>query len=331
VKETARGLVRRLEHAANERLLARSSYHFEGRRGLVRRSEWAIGIYEGPSPVDLRPADEPDNPVLSRHDVTDVPADFVADPFMLPGPTGWTMFFEVLNRASGRGEIGAATSPDGRRWHYAQLVLVEPFHLSYPYVFAADGERYMIPETADAGGVRLYVADSYPDRWRFVATLVEGHLFDASVFQHDDRWWMYCGTSPNLRNDYLRLFHAPELFGPWQEHPASPVVRADPRSARPAGRVVFDGARPIRFAQDCYHGYGRKVHAFEVVELTPTSYRERPLARSVLPTSREGWSAVGMHTLDAHRLADGRWLAVVDGRGPISEERGTRRSQARDR
>jgi hypothetical protein len=318
VKEAARRLVQRLEQTANQRLLSDTSFHFEGRRGLVRRSEWRIGIYEGPSPLDLRPVHQLNNPVLSRHDVTDVPADFVADPFMLPGSGGWTMFFEVLNSRTGRGEIGAATSPDGRRWRYEQLVLVEPFHLSYPYVFGHDGEHFMIPESADAGGVRLYVADPFPERWRFVATLVDGDLFDASVFRYDERWWMYCGTSPNLRNDYLRLFCAPALLGPWQEHPASPVVRTDPRNARPAGRVIVDHHRPIRFAQDCARGYGRKIHAFEITELTPTTYRERALARKVLPTTRERWNVVGMHTLDAHRLDDRRWIAAVDGRGPVA-------------
>jgi hypothetical protein len=33
------------------------------------------------------------------------------------------------------GEIGLATSEDGLKWDYKQVVLNEPFHLSYPYVF----------------------------------------------------------------------------------------------------------------------------------------------------------------------------------------------------
>ena len=42
---------------------------------------WSIGIYTGDSPFQLRaPANKP-NPVLSQTDVTDVSAEFVADPF----------------------------------------------------------------------------------------------------------------------------------------------------------------------------------------------------------------------------------------------------------
>jgi beta-xylosidase len=315
MRELARRTVRRFEHAANASVLARSSYHFEGRRGLVRRSDWTIGILRGRTPLSLDPFDA-GNPVLTRHDVTDVPAAFVADPFMLRVPTGWAMFFEVFNRASGRGEIGGAESRDGVHWEYTQRVLVEPFHLSYPYVFDWQGDHYMIPESAETEEVRLYVADPFPDRWTFVRTLLRGPLFDASVFQWDGRWWMYCGTSPNLRHDYLRLFYAPDLLGPWHEHPGSPVVRADPRHARPGGRVLTGKHGPVRFAQDCHRRYGHKVHAFEVTELTPVTYRERILASEVLAPAKKGWNSVGMHTLDAHRAGPGLWIAAVDGRGP---------------
>jgi hypothetical protein len=317
VRERARELVRRFERTANDRLLADTPYVFEGRRGLVRRSEWSIGILEGETPTTVGAVGSVANPVLTRADVTDVPAAFVADPFMLGADDGWTMFFELLNTASGRGEIGAAVSADGRRWEYLQRVLAEPFHLSYPHVFAWDGEHFMVPESAETEEVRLYVGDPFPRRWTYVRTLLRGPLLDPTPFRAEGAWWMYCGTSPNLRNDYLRLFTSTDLLGPWVEHPASPVVRRDPRHARPAGRVLVDGTRVIRFAQDCDGRYGHKIHAFEVTELTPQTYRERLLEPDVLVPSRRGWNSVGMHTIDAHRLPTGRWIAAVDGRGPV--------------
>src|SRR5687767_8104954 len=99
-----------------------------------RNAIWSIGIYSGESPFHLRPADGSHNPVLTRQNVSDVPACFVADPFMLQVRGTWHMFFEVMNSRSGRGEIGWATSEDALKWKYRQIVLREPFHLSYPYV-----------------------------------------------------------------------------------------------------------------------------------------------------------------------------------------------------
>src|SRR5713226_8442616 len=111
---------------------------------------WSIGIYTGASPLRLRPAGSAINPILTREDVQDVPAGFVADPFMVQRAGVWNMFFEVLNQATDRGEIGLATSSDGLSWTYQRIVLVEPFHLSYPYVFECQGECYMLPETLGA-------------------------------------------------------------------------------------------------------------------------------------------------------------------------------------
>ena len=79
----------------------------------------------------------------------------------------------------------------------------------------------------------------------------------------------------------------------------------------PCGGV--DG-RLFRFAQDCHPFYGQRVRAFEIMELTVTSYREHPAADGpILCESHQGWNAAGMHHLDAHRLEDGRCFASVDG------------------
>lgn len=125
-----------------------------------KRDEWAISIYRGPSPFSLIPADPGNDPVLTKHDVSDVSAGYVADPFMLRLDSTWYMFFEVVNEHSKKGEIGLATSGDGLRWTYRQIVLAEPFHLSYPYVFQWQNEFFMVPETCHMNSVRLYRADS---------------------------------------------------------------------------------------------------------------------------------------------------------------------------
>src|SRR5258706_829709 len=95
---------------------------------------WSIGIYRGPTPFAL--TNDGTNPVLTRDDVTDVTAAFVADPFLFHDGTLWHLFFEVLNHDSQLGEIGLATSPDSHTWTYRHIVLREPFHLSYPYLLA---------------------------------------------------------------------------------------------------------------------------------------------------------------------------------------------------
>jgi hypothetical protein len=278
------------------------------------RYQWSIGIYRGYSPLELGPANR-SKPVLTADDVTDVYASFVADPFMIQVNRVWYMFFEVMNAQTHRGEIGLATSRNGLKWRYQQIVLFEPFHLSYPYVFEWMGSHYLIPETGALGSVRLYRAGTFPSEWMFVTNLLEGHTFsDASVFRHGNQWWLMVETNPQLKSDTLRLYCADDLHGPWSEHPASPLIQGNCHIARPGGRVIVTSGKLVRYAQDCAPYYGSQVHAFEVTELSSATYEERPIGdKPVLTGSGRGWNAMGMHHVDAHQLPDGQWLAAVDG------------------
>jgi hypothetical protein len=223
------------------------------------------------------------------------------------------MFFEVMNRRTNKGEIGLATSEDGLAWAYRQIVLAEPFHLSYPYVFEWENDYYMIPETLGANAVRLYKATAFPFQWSALCSLVEGSLADPSIFFYDDHWWLFACSTP-YRHDTLRLYYASELMGPWTEHPASPIVEGDKHHARPGGRVLVAGRGVTRFSQDCVPTYGTQVRAFEISELTTNRYHEGENPHSpVLKASGSGWNAVGMHHVDPHLIFEGRWIACVDG------------------
>jgi hypothetical protein len=281
---------------------------------VVRAAElcWAIGIYSGPCPLSLSPNAAVANPVLTRADVSDARALFVADPFMVHEDGRWYMFFEVMNLDTDRGEIALAVSSDGFEWEYSGIVLREPFHLSYPYVFDWDGEYHMIPETLEANSVSLYRADPFPSRWKPVGAVLKIQCADPSIYFHDGSWWLFA-CSP-ARSETLRLYRSACPTGPWREHPRSPIIERDARVARPAGRITSWRDTAIRYAQDCHADYGLRVRAFEILELTPTSYVEREVEQSpVLGAGADGWNSGRMHHVDPHMTADGLWIACVDG------------------
>ena len=285
-----------------------------GKRPFAKKTaEFSIGIYTGENPFNLASPENIENPILTAADVTDRMADYVADPFMVRKDGMWFMFFEVVNSRTKQGDIGLAVSKDGFNFVYKQIVLDEPFHLSYPYVFQWKGCYYMIPESQAANSVRLYRAKHFPTEWSFVKTLLIGNYKDSSIFRHRDKWWLFAG-SDYKHNDKLCLFYADNLMGPWLEHPRSPIVEGDPHIARPAGRVISFGNKIIRFAQDDYPEYGNQVRAFEISQLTTTNYREKEFQASpILKASGSGWNAAGMHHIDAHQIAPGQWIACVDG------------------
>ncbi len=286
---------------------------------LSRGVLWSIGIYTGASPETLAPAPGVKNPVLTAKHVTDRKAVFVADPFMLQDGGKWHMFFEVLDAKTQKGEIGLAESSDGLRWEYRQIVLSEAFHLSYPYVFKESGKYYMIPESESEKAVYLYEAEPFPLRWKRVRALLTGRGFhDASIFHFAEKWWMFTGIGP-FRHDTLCLYYADQLLGPWQPHALNPLIENNPYCARPGGRILVEGDRVLRIAQEDYPDYGKRVRAFEVTELSAAVYREREIPQALLEgvPHRPAWNSFGMHHVDAHRLGPRSWLACVDGQKKV--------------
>ena len=275
---------------------------------------FSIGIFTGQSPVELKPPPNITNPVLTRRDVSDVNALFVADPFMIKISGLWYLFFEVYNGAAGKGEIGVATSANTSEWDYQSIVLSAPFHLSYPYVFRVEDDIYMIPESSHANSIRLYRAERFPFEWKFMGPLLSGrHFADSSILYHEKKWWLFTETNQELKHDTLRLFYSERLLDGWKEHALSPVVCGNPHIARPAGRIVSCGDRLIRYAQDCHPIYGTHVRAFEI-RVSETRYEERDAAvEPLLGPSGSGWNADGMHHVDPHPLTEGSWVACVDG------------------
>ena len=276
---------------------------------IIYKKNYALGIFTGTSPVNLSSPGNINNPVLTAADITDVPAVFVADPFIVQNETDWYMFFEVLNRNSRKGDIALAKSNDGFHWEYGQIILSEPFHLSYPYVFEWQNEYYMIPESAEANAIRLYKAENFPTKWSYVKTLIQGNYGDASVFYYNQRWWLFAAKG----NDTLYLFFADDFMGPWQAHPMNPIISGNPHIARPGGRVVVSEGRVIRFAQDDFPTYGLKIHAFEIIELSTEVYKEKLLVDSLLKPSGIGWNAGGMHHICPWQITENQWIASVDG------------------
>ncbi len=285
----------------------------QDRVAVSTESVWSIGIYAGSSFDDLKPARGIDNPVLTPFDVTDVKAKYVADPFMIKKDNKWYMFFEVVNALTSQGDIGCATSEDGFHWKYKKIVLDEPFHLSYPYVFRWQNEYYMIPESAEAKALILYRAVDFPLKWEKEKVLLKGLYADSSLLYYNKTWWIFTCTKPYTHNT-MNIYYSDNLLGPWIPHPENPIIRNDAEKARPGGRVSVINGKIIRFAQDSQPTYGKVLNAYEVTELTKTHFAEKKLINNpILQPGRQGWNRHGMHNIDPYRLDSGMWLACVDG------------------
>jgi len=282
---------------------------------VTEREQWTIAIYRGDSPLDFPASKNKRWPVLKAEDVTDRNAKFVADPFLIQDASTWYLFFEVYDNDTQQGDLAVATSKNTRSWKYQQVIIDEPFHLSYPYVFKSGDDYYLIPESFEANSIRLYRATNFPYEWEFVETLVDGKDYvDPSIAFFDGRWWLYSATTSN---DTLHLFYADDLLGPWQEHPDSPIVENNTHKARSSGRVTVYEDQLYRFTMDVSPDFGtHQVWAYRVTDISPTTYAEERVGDDpIIKPDGSGWNGQAMHQLDPHELEPGKWIASVDGFG----------------
>jgi hypothetical protein len=179
-----------------------------------------------------------------------------------------------------------------------RTVLREPWHLSYPSVFEAQGETWMLPEAHRSGTLTLYRATAFPFEWEAAAHLkLDTPAVDPTPFRHQGRWWLAYSPSSDRRakQSHLHLAYADKLLGPWTPHRGNPV-QIDRSCSRPGGTVFLkDGVLTLP-VQDCSRTYGGAIRLLSIAKLTPTRFLASagPAFRPPRPARPFG---DGLHTL----------------------------------
>ncbi len=202
-----------------------------------------------------------------------------ADPVICEHAGETWLFFEELIDPSRVGHICCGRLTPGGHLAEVRPVLQQPHHLSFPQIVVADGEIFMLPESAQGGGVDLYRATRFPDSWTLEKRLLDFRCVDSSIFQASGRWWMT--TSPQVVPGHTAitwLLCADRITGPWKFHEGG-IVASDVRVARGAGAVFETGGRLIRPSQDCGVSYGYAVNLNEILSVSASPYRERTICR----------------------------------------------------
>lgn len=222
---------------------------------------------------------------------------FYADPFVFEWQGRLYLFVEEYAYALGRGVLSVAECRADGSMEAPRVVLEEAHHLSYPQVFAHDGEVYMIPESSGGNELVLYRAEQFPHNWVREAVLVAGRkLNDMTLLTRDDRFWLI-GTEQRgagSASDTMVVYSAQALAGPWTPHAMNPIL-VDRRAARPGGPfIVAADGRAFLPLQDGTDTYGGGLGIAELEVLNDDEVRFGPV-RPVTPGA--AWGGRGIHTL----------------------------------
>lgn len=272
----------------------------------MRHDDWNVGVVDAPVAS-----------VLARRSIPDVRwaperrGHYAADPFGRWDGDTLDVFYEDYPHASGVASIARRRWTRDRGWAASESALEIGSHLSYPFLFEHEGRRLMLPESRATGRLVLYEADPIDGSWRPAADLGLGRdVADATMLQHDGRWWLFAVRSDRLNPaTELLLWSSDRPEGPWQEHPLNPIV-VDVRSARPAGPFFRVDGQLYRPAQDCSTGYGDRLSIKRIVTLTTERFEEELVC--FLEASDDSPFPFGLHTLTGVgdvTLVDGkRWV-----------------------
>ena len=238
----------------------------------------------------------------------------LADPFLLVYKEELFLFYEHQDKwIGGKGRICMRKTKDLKNWTPEVDVLIEPFHLSFPWVFEDDGKVYMMPETGGSHSIRIYKADDDNlTQWSLCKIIMEDELpwTDSAIYKKDDTYFLF--SSHDIHSKQTQhLFVSKNLFGPYKEHPLSPIYEGRD-GGRNAGNIIEYAGNLYRPVQVCLNSYGEQTSIMKIERLTPTEYKESLFKKDIIDTSNNPFKEGG-HQFNPI-FFKGKMLVAVDNR-----------------
>lgn len=218
------------------------------------------------------------------------PITIVADPFLFVHDSRLYLFYES-KRWQSPGVIKMVSTTDLKKWTKPVVVLKEPFHLSFPWVFKENEKVYMIPETSGDSSIRLYeatndnltsfsfkkklIVDDNPQEWRC-------SFVDSFVVKKEGSYFLFTSRLRKDKTNVLELYTSDKMDGDYKPHLCSPIFISN-KVGRNAGCVIDINDSLLRFSQDCCKRYGDNVHISKITKLNRKEYEEQLVKENIIP------------------------------------------------
>lgn len=138
---------------------------------------------------------------IGNQPIQSLSEDFEADPFLFKynGQT-WLLFEKLVEH---KGEIWISKIHDAHILE-KQPLIVEDFHLSYPFVFMNEGKVVICPESSACSEIRMYEFSEFPNKLARNVVLVQGiDAVDSNIYFQNGLWYLHTAINFGLvRNNY---------------------------------------------------------------------------------------------------------------------------------
>lgn len=246
------------------------------RIALRKREKWGVAFV----------ADSWRNAILRKGiQIKNPPNRFFADPFVVTKDGRTVCYVEDYCYKKKKGCITAIEIINHISYHVLGAVIVESFHMSFPYLFEYQNELYMVPETEESNSIRLYKCVEFPSKWQYQKDILIGvSAVDPMIFKYKGRWWLLINISSSngFSKKLVAYYSSHPLSNEWIAHERNPLI-VNNNIERNGGLLDIEGKLPIRVRQKFdFHLYGSSLSLARITDLTPSSFSEQEIGQ-ILP------------------------------------------------
>lgn len=176
---------------------------------------------------------------------------WAADPFLFEYKGEVYIFAELYDYIHSRGSIGYCKW-NGKKFGKWKQIILESYHLSYPYVFEKNGQVYIMPESGADKTLYLYHAVNFPNQWEKGESLRENVVYgDTTPFMWKEHNYALTYDVKDENKYELVLL---DMEDSKNDYTLADINNINMR--RPAGKMLKIGEAYVRPAQKCVDDYG---------------------------------------------------------------------------
>lgn len=219
---------------------------------------------------------------------------WTADPFVFEKDGKTYIFAELFDYKLQRGTIGYCEYNGNPKVKWKQII-VEPYHMSFPFVLEKSGYIYLMPETSCGSCVSLYKCISFPDKWEKCENILENdNVVDTVLFDYLGKDLAFTYDSYGFKDAENNLWLCDVVDNKIIKK--IPITK-DVAIARMAGKVFTYDHKYYRPSQYCVDYYGQALNIMEFV-IGDNGYEEKLIKRifpkDIVFTDKKDF--IGIHT-----------------------------------
>lgn len=200
---------------------------------------------------------------------------WAADPFVFNYNGETYILAELYDYIRRRGVIGYTKFENGafKKW---SSIIVENYHLSFPFIFEYEGEVYIMPESNSNNSLYIYKAVDFPKKWQKQENLLSNiKIVDTVPFIYKGNYYAFTLKLNNDGDNTMHIIKFHEGVAKFNDR----VISKDNSISRMAGRVINNGNEMIRVTQNCELDYGTNINFCEFSFDKIENFKEKIIKR----------------------------------------------------